>query len=72
VPAKQQVIGFDLKGTPVGALPLPERIAGTIVTEKKDLTLADYMDGVFPLIDARGGHDGSGVYYGCSCGTGEA
>lgn len=45
-PAKYQVLGFDLKGTPVGALPLPERVAATIVTEKKNLTFADYMDGV--------------------------
>src|SRR5205814_8023352 len=42
-------IGFDLKGTPVGALPLPERVAGTIVTDKKNLTFADYMDGVVYL-----------------------
>ncbi len=48
-PAKFQVLGFDLKGTPIGALPLPERIAGTIVTDKKSLTFADYMDGVVYL-----------------------
>src|SRR5207302_2013809 len=45
VPAKYQVLGFDLKGTPAGALPLPERVAGSIVTDKKNLTFADYMDG---------------------------
>ena len=48
VPAKFQVRGFDLKGTPIGALPLPERIAATIVTDKS-LTFADYMDGVVYL-----------------------
>jgi len=46
VPAKYQALGFDLKGTPVGTLPLPERVAGAIVTEKKNLTFADFMGGV--------------------------
>src|SRR5258708_20979759 len=49
VPANYQALGFDLKGTPVGALPLPERVAGAIVTDKKNLTLADYMDGIVHL-----------------------
>jgi len=49
VPANYQALGFDLKGTPVGALPLPERVAGTIVTGKKNLTFADYMDGIVYL-----------------------
>ena len=49
MPAKYQVLGFDLKGTPVGALPLSDRVAGAIVTDKKNLTLADYMDGVVYL-----------------------
>ncbi len=49
LPARYQVLGFDLKGTPVGALPLPERFAGTIVTDRKSLTFADYMDGIVYL-----------------------
>ncbi len=49
LPAKYQVLGFDLKGTPVGALPLPQRVASTIVTDKKNLTFADYMDGIVYL-----------------------
>ena len=43
------MLGFDLKGTPVGALPLPQRVASTIVTDKKNLTFADYMDGIVYL-----------------------
>src|SRR5258706_596674 len=49
MPAPCQVLGFDLKGSPVGALPLAERVAKTIVTDKQNLTLADYMDGVVYL-----------------------
>ena len=45
VTPQHQVIGFDLKATPIGAMPLPERIASTIVTDKKHLTYADYMEG---------------------------
>jgi hypothetical protein len=44
-----RVIGFDLKGTPLGAMTLPKRIAGTIVTDKKNLTYADYMEGIVYL-----------------------
>jgi hypothetical protein len=49
LPARYQILGFDLKGTPIGAIPLPERLAGTIVTEKNALTFADYMEGVVYL-----------------------
>jgi hypothetical protein len=49
LPPRFQVLGVDLKGTPVGALPVPDRIAASIVTEKRNLTLADYMDGVVYL-----------------------
>ena len=45
MPPKYQVIGFDAKGTPVGDLPLPDRMAASILTDKKPLTLADYTDG---------------------------
>ncbi len=45
IPSKYQVIGFDVKGTPVGDLPLPDRMAASILTDKKPLTLADYTDG---------------------------
>jgi hypothetical protein len=45
MPLKYQVIGFDAKGTPVGDLPLPDRMAASILTDKKPLTLADYTDG---------------------------
>ena len=45
IPPKYQVIGFDVKGTPVGDLPLPDRMAASILTDKKPLTLADYTDG---------------------------
>jgi hypothetical protein len=44
---KYQLIGFELKGAPVGDVPLPERIAATIYTDKKSLTLADHpVEGV--------------------------
>jgi hypothetical protein len=46
VAPQHRMAGFDLKGTPIGNIPLPDRIAGTILTEKKNLTFADYMGGV--------------------------
>lgn len=45
LPTKYQAIGFDLKGSPVGDLPLPDRMAAFIFTDKKFLTLADFTDG---------------------------
>lgn len=45
VPPKYQVIGFDVKRTPVGDLPLTERMSASIFTNKKFLTMADYTDG---------------------------
>lgn len=50
LPAQNQAIGFDLKGTPVGDLPMPEPLASAIVAEKKPSTLADYVtDGIVQL-----------------------
>ncbi len=38
-----------MKGTPVGELPLPDRMAASILTDKKPLTLADYTGGAVYL-----------------------
>lgn len=51
LPEEKRVIGFDLRGTPVGKVPLPEKVAATIVSEKKPpLTYADYpAEGIVQL-----------------------
>jgi hypothetical protein len=51
LPAAQWSIGFDLQGTPVGELPLPEKVAAQVVTNKTGpLTYADYpAEGVVQL-----------------------
>lgn len=47
LPPNCQVIGFDVKGTPVGELPLPERMTALVLTEKQAISLADYLiDGI--------------------------
>ncbi len=43
LPADKQMIGFDLKPSPVGDLPLPEPLAATIVGDPPARTLADYV-----------------------------
>ena len=43
LPEKYKLIGYDLKGTPVGELPLPQKVADVIVSDKKQFTVADYV-----------------------------
>jgi hypothetical protein len=49
LPAKSRTIGFDLKGSPLGDLPLPEALASKLVTDKKPVTFADEVEGVVHL-----------------------
>jgi len=42
LPPDKQLIGLDLKGTPVAEVPLPDKMAAVIVSDNKPLTLADY------------------------------
>jgi hypothetical protein len=42
LPQEKRIIGYDLKGTPVGDLPLTDAVAKAIVSDKKDLTVGDY------------------------------
>ena len=42
LPPDKQLIGLDLKGTPVAEVPLPDKMAAVIVSSNQSLTLADY------------------------------
>ena len=53
VPKKYRTIGFDLKGSPLGELLLPEALASKLVTDKKPVTYSDEVEGVAPLNEER-------------------
>lgn len=46
VRAKYRTVGFDLKGSPLGDLPLPEALASRLVTGKSSATYADEVEGI--------------------------